>query len=57
VGIVSRPACNDRPEGLDQGLLAGAAILLDHGARASEVTLLRLPAGFDRNTAKVTLCL
>jgi hypothetical protein len=48
VGTVSRPACNDRPEGLDQGLLAGAAIPLDHGARASEVTLLRFPAGFDQ---------
>jgi hypothetical protein len=48
VGIVPRPACNDGPEGLDQGLLAGAAIPSDHGARASEVTLLRFPTGFDQ---------
>jgi len=46
VGIVPRPACNDGPEGLDQSLLAGAAIPSDHGARASQVTLLRLPTGF-----------
>jgi hypothetical protein len=48
VGVVPRPACNDRPEGLNQGLLAGTAIPSDHSARASEVTVLRLPAGLDQ---------
>jgi hypothetical protein len=48
MGVVPGPARNYRPQGLDQRLLAGAAMPLDQGTRPSKVTLLRVPTGFNQ---------
>jgi hypothetical protein len=48
VGVVSGPAGNDRSQGLDQRLLARAAMSSDQGARPLQVTLLGVPTGCDQ---------